>query len=449
MEVDVIHWSSDDCAEGALFSDAFWDLICRDYWERKPVVIKGAVPPGAITLAQLFRGALSCGRRRRLGDRFLPLHILVDHAEQIANWVDLSPGDADATFPDYVERLQAAFPGRHVGVMLQHYQRYDARWYELVRRALVGLYSRVGISRAGADTTVFAGANRFTASGIHKDTAGAFALVIEGRKKLLVWPDSQFPQDPHFTPSLHEQYARQAVSLVGEPGDVLYWPSSYWHLAEGNGHLCVTLNIQVYLETSSPFFPSGPIALRDVCFDALTELIRSMRWQDFRAQQPFEPQASEVVLAGDHLAALDRLERSVIEGDLRLRLSRRWLSHLTGMGLRAPDAGPPAELQAMTKVRIPHPALPLRHERVGDRTLVVSGAGHSMVALANPRLLQLLAELNRGEALEVAELSRRYSGRARDGALAFEMTADDVARLLAQLTSWGAIEEVEEGAKQC
>jgi ribosomal protein L16 Arg81 hydroxylase len=57
-------------------------------------------------------------------------------------------------------------------------------------------------------------------------------FVIDGRKRILGWPDAYMRRqkaDPTYTLD-YRRYRKDAIVLEGAPGDVLYFPSDYWHI---------------------------------------------------------------------------------------------------------------------------------------------------------------------------------------------------------------------------
>src|SRR5207245_3009425 len=99
-----------------------------------------------------------------------------------------------------------------------------------------------------ADVELFVSNNRLTPFGIHRDPASNFTLVVQGRKRMRLWPEAFFTRRPPMDAESYAAHLGQALTLEGEPGDLLYWPSSYWHVAESDGDLSVTMNICLYLE---------------------------------------------------------------------------------------------------------------------------------------------------------------------------------------------------------
>lgn len=81
-------------------------------------------------------------------------------------------------------------------------------------------------------------------TGIHKDTQEIIAFVIHGKKRILAWPFDYFLSrveglghgDRYFNRRLDvdpRKYRKDAIVLDAQAGDVIYWPSDYWHVAEG------------------------------------------------------------------------------------------------------------------------------------------------------------------------------------------------------------------------
>src|SRR6185436_729100 len=44
------------------------------------------------------------------------------------------------------------------------------------------------------------------------------------------------------------RYNAASVVLQGKPGDVIYWPSSYWHVGEDAGGLSVAISLALFME---------------------------------------------------------------------------------------------------------------------------------------------------------------------------------------------------------
>lgn len=84
------------------------------------------------------------------------------------------------------------------------------------------------------------------------------AAVIRGPKRMLVWPyeallehvsdpDTDLRYEGWDLDELDPAGLRgQATVLDGDSGDLLYWPASYWHVAEADERqLSLTLNLSV------------------------------------------------------------------------------------------------------------------------------------------------------------------------------------------------------------
>ncbi len=70
-----------------------------------------------------------------------------------------------------------------------------------------------------------------------------------GKKKFRLW-------DPEFVDNIqalqdafsYEAYKKHSQVLLAKPGDVTYWPSTYWHIAESDGSFSATWSLGVWVD---------------------------------------------------------------------------------------------------------------------------------------------------------------------------------------------------------
>jgi len=48
----------------------------------------------------------------------------------------------------------------------------------------------------------------------------------------------------------YSAYRDDAIVIEGRPGDVFYWPAEYWHVAESDGELCVSIGLGLFREAT-------------------------------------------------------------------------------------------------------------------------------------------------------------------------------------------------------
>ena len=75
----------------------------------------------------------------------------------------------------------------------------------------------------------------------------SFCFVIDEKKRIRSWPGAAFPSSSPVTgPSKYMRFLGRSICLEGKPGDIIYWPSSYWHVAESGGWFGSSLSLGLY-----------------------------------------------------------------------------------------------------------------------------------------------------------------------------------------------------------
>ncbi|RKG91000.1 hypothetical protein D7W82_02150 [Corallococcus sp. CA049B] len=243
--------------EKTALTAAFWDDFARDYWKKRSVVFKGVVPKDLLTgldVLETFGGYVTHSMGQGAGAA--PSRQRGGHVRLFVEGRQIGPTEQLKFMPrgdglsGYIQELNATFDGARVGIILNDVELYNARLGVLLRELLAPLISRVGIPARNVESTIFAGDYDVTPFGIHKDdSADVLTLVIEGRKRMLVWPEAYFDEHPERLQQLQAGNAaiplfeKDATELIAEPGDVMYWPGSAYHVATGTGGVVATCAI--------------------------------------------------------------------------------------------------------------------------------------------------------------------------------------------------------------
>jgi hypothetical protein len=173
----------------------------------------------------------------------------------------LLPRAEDRGLEPYSARLRAALGGEDALFEMANLQRFAPGIWRRTRAFLAGLLAEVGLPGQKSDLDVFLGDYRMTPFGIHRDRASNFSVVVAGRKRFLLWPQGYFEargvrlnrSSPFEALDSREvePYLADATVLEGAPGDVVYWPSSYWHVAHSDG-FAATISVALYVRGPLP-----------------------------------------------------------------------------------------------------------------------------------------------------------------------------------------------------
>jgi hypothetical protein len=226
-------------------SARFGTRFAKQYWENQPLVLKHPFAAPITTTAQIFRVIVEVrdelGRAQKRYLRFF-----VDDEIHRSGVKRNLPRPTDGNFKGYRERIRQSLNGARFGLVVVDYPEFDARIRTRIRKFLRTLQRLVRLD-VQSKTLLFLGDYERTPVGIHKDPHGTFVFVVEGRKRFRAWPSAFFPDAEKITGELrYRRFLAGAITLEGAAGDLIYWPSSYWHIGEAMGNFSISLNVGVF-----------------------------------------------------------------------------------------------------------------------------------------------------------------------------------------------------------
>ncbi len=165
------------------------------------------------------------------------------------------PGASDQNLRGYFDRCHKRLRGHPFGVNIHRLQVSNPDVWLRFRAFAAGLNNSLGRIPSGKwEVDSFVGTYRATPFGIHRDPASVFAFCIMGRRRYAFWPEGRFdPRDEAVrTPDLRriEEQLDDAIIIDAEPGDIVYWPSSYWHVALSEGQPSAVVQLSAYFGVS-------------------------------------------------------------------------------------------------------------------------------------------------------------------------------------------------------
>jgi 50S ribosomal protein L16 3-hydroxylase len=381
-----------DAASTPSFSlgKSFWRAFTKTYWGRKPTIIRAPFPMPIATPDDVFRGLVAV--RRRLGEPRDDLDLSIEGSRIVLDLERWLPRGDDASLAGYHARLKRDGAGEQLAMLVNEFQD-ELGWtfYTRLRQFLHGLYEIAG-APPHAEVDVFLGNYLRTPLGVHRDEADVFCFVVEGKKQFRLWPKEAFrSSSPRYGPGPYTKYMDGSFCLAGDPGDILYWPSSYWHVAESDGRLGSSLTLGLYHGYS--------------VFVALTRSIGE--WyreiggdeRDPVGSLPFSNSRVPAELASTAQRAEGR------PGRLTERLMRTWMERITGYGFdRIPRPRGRATLEMSRAVRA-NPISPILHWRYnGD--MVIAANGRSIAVTYDNEIVKMLGRVSRGSVCPLAELQK-------------------------------------------
>jgi len=413
-------------------SPEFWSDFSASHWEKAPLLLHQPFGGLFADPAEVFAAVVRACDRFREGES-VRLRLFGHQGLVVGDLDRLLPAGSDAGFPAYGQRVTRELQSPTFTFVANYLHVHDSRLWNSVRRFLAGLYAQVGLPADHADVDVFASTNALTPFGIHRDPASNFTLVLQGRKTMRLWPQESFARRPPMDAESFAAHRAHALTLEGEAGDLLYWPSGYWHVADSDGDLSVTLNVSLYLDATADA-PGSPAV--ELVSQRARELVRR-RLQAGPAAPTYPAslrhgQEDATPLPRPIVEAIQAFEELGRDGSLAKDALGVWLNRLTASGFnKVPAALPPAALLDDDEVSLDSGFPVLWHEIGGE--IAISGNGRTIFwPRDRANVVGLIERLNRGDRLRVGSLVEELaSTRAEASALR---------TLLGILSSWHCVE---------
>lgn len=424
-------------AAGVALPSGFWAHFVEHYWEKEPFVIRQPFGAPFPTTAETFRGLVQTGDQYRAGHGHDPTAFYLENALLIADVGPRVPAADDGSIAGYAERMRRELDGRRFGLVIDNFHVQDAALWLRLRRFLRGLFEFTGIPGWKVKSTLFLGNYKKTPAGLHHGSAGDLMFVVEGVKRIRVWPREFFlnRKDAAFTHD-YEQYLDDSILLEGRAGDILYWPPGYWHIGESAGEE-VSVGLSVAFFTK--FRPAAD--LLNHAAGMLEERLESVGLVNSGLCYPHAHQDSLASIR--EMAELTtRALRGVSQTrKLKQALQATALNRLTGLGFT--EVPPPAPLKALhdDDIVCGQPDYPILWLPAPGDELICSASGHAFRLTAHPKIISLLERLNSGAASSVQHLLEEHAGSVQVNGLEFTATTGEVRALLEKLYGLRAIND--------
>jgi hypothetical protein len=424
---------------GLALPRGLWTRIASRFWGRAPFVVSAPFGDALPTSQDLFRIAVDAS------DAGAPVRLYEErprasvsgatYASLIQAPHEELPRADDASFSAYRRRFRREHGGIHFGLVVDNLIEHSWDLWHRMRPFLPPLYEAVGIPMGGGLLDLWCGDYLNTPFGIHKDAQHVFTFVIDGTKRFYLWPFEYFArrrdlhddarEDPLtllHTPAEYAHAVRDAIEVEAKPGDLIYWPPSYWHVAKGSGAFAMTL---------AWGFLTAPNAVE-----------RSLSRLPGEAPSRMRVRAREVGRAGEAPLPAALARRIKDAGLVRSRRAARrdaglaWLRFVTGLGVLKMPASLPFALLSDDAIVRGAPDTPVAWTALARNEYAIGANGHAMAITADPsilaRVLDVLRRINRGVPVAVATLLAPFRGR--------HLASRDVVRdLLRVLGSWRAL----------
>jgi len=369
----------------------FWSRFPMDLWEKQSFVLD-EVPhfswiEDSNCLFKLTTEIVSNERSNPMDLRFIVTQEGRNYEVETGNQVnpDSLPQPKDNSFEQYNERLRKSFAKGVSGysLVLNNVLKSEPRVWLGVRNFLKGFCEKVGLPSGGVSAGIMIGQYPRTPFGVHMDE-GRSALIfpVVGQKKYRFWGEDYVKTHPELNEAVsYEKHEAESTCLIANPGEVVYWPSTAYHIAEEGEKFTAMFSVGVF-KSRKPEHPAS------------------------YAIDPNNLQASAGHLP-DYIERLVRSSQAPTAQSLD-SATRHWLELVTRLGIKFPIPRRYSPLNGGA-LKIADREFPIVTAALTGGECCIAANGHSIIS-NSPECVEIVRRLNSGEEISIENLSKEQEG---------------------------------------
>jgi hypothetical protein len=381
---------------------ASWDGFVSEFYEQRPCVLDlaklGGPPFEEAQALDSIRIAFDRDHGHRLhSSKERRIHLNNISVDEPFIGKDLLPRPGD-DFGRFIERYFSKLKAEDLTVVLHNCHHYAPSIYKAARAFLLPLQHRVGIPSGFVGTDMFAGKYRTNPKGLHKDTGAVFMFPLINEKTMAVWPwehfSAQAPDSRYVNASVkvaYEEHLPSATMLTAQPGQAIYFPSHWWHLAYSDTLApTLALNITWYMPTTA----------RDFLLPVVERALRSpdlqMRFDHMPLHRAGSYDEAGIVLPSPIAEFMETLDRSFKYYVLQRASSGGFLSGSRGASSNYTEA---------SSVRLVDSDFQISCISQEDGALALIAEGQVLRTQHSAHVVEVVRRLNDGVVMNTASLA--------------------------------------------
>ena len=314
----------------------FMKRFARENWERKPLLMKN-IESDLLQLDdnEVFKLVIKAADRSRKDRKLLGFKFYVNGIRSSdVETLYVLPRKSDKTFVGYNERMERMY--QDYCLVCDELLQVNRDKQDLLIEFTRQLYQHVGFPNRFTEMGLYLCNYRKTPIGVHRDPCGVFSFPVVGKKTFRAWTSSYVSEHPELEQSFrYAKHKAHSQVLTADTRDMIYWPSSAWHIAESDGSFSATWSLGVWIDR-----PTSEV-VTETLMKIFTENFDSDAHKMLKSGTVFENEKSAVVNSNGEIrdlpdafvqsiSAIKRMTREELETAFRVS----WMSRLAKGGLK-------------------------------------------------------------------------------------------------------------------
>lgn len=396
----------------------FWRIFAKNNWEKKPLSVKNVQSSlQEISADEIFDLLVLYSDRCRKLYNPEGFKFYIDGFKAGAEDVlQILPEKEDGSLMGYHSRMEKLFPD--YCLVCDELLTVNQKKQHLLTNFTNELYRHVGFPNRFSEMGLYLGNYRKTPFGVHVDSCGVFSFPVVGLKKFRLWSPAFVKRNPALDRAFkYDKYKKNSLLLKAGPGDMTYWPSSAWHIAESDGAFSATWSLGVWVDRPHKELLSESLeTLLDQKGGALTAAT-SIQFKSLHSD------AGEVTDLPESYNKSIELIKNLSAEELQETFLKSWMKHISLQGFKTlPQSNFKVSMRSRIQLRNPNSLVLWQQGLTSKGKTFFSFGGTLVESKGSAGLLKLIKALNAGEICLVSSFLK--GAKQKQGLMCLQALAD-------------------------
>lgn len=367
-----------------------WPTFFSTYWLKKPVLFKNPFSKPIMSKGDVFnvlkryQADLAQHKKRQVIVYDQDRSAINGYHTSIRNNLGvhkLLPSEADISFEEFDYRMTSSERYKEYCIYIQEANSDQFLW-DKTRELLHTIHQHLPLSPHKVTCDLFIGNYAKTNFGAHRDPLNNMMFMVFGSRTMLLWDDEVWfeelgnPRDFSHVVLDYEHFREAAITVNVEEGDMLYWPSSAWHVGENHGELSTSFNVDFFCEKMDSDILSDEI-LKETLSKAVKNIAREIYAEKEKISEPMVSGHAKTSLPDAYEQMVNEFKQRFESRPISNELTSRWLKKNTSFGQIKPAQKRQGTIDEQTKLRFDQ-RFPVLYSII-DRDILISHSGHVLV----------------------------------------------------------------------
>ncbi len=370
----------------------FWSHFSQTAWQKKAMAYKNLHSPmQQIDQDRVFQMLVDYSqicRQRNTAEGF-KLYLEGERQHEL-DTLQFLPLKKDKSLLGYHQRMEKLFPD--YCLVCDELLQVSRDSLQGLTEFTEGLYQQIGFPNRFSELGLYLGNYKKTPFGVHIDGCGVFSFPVVGTKKFRLWSPQYVKKNPDLIEAhQYDEFKKHSQVLIAKPGDMTYWPSQAWHIAESDGSFNATWSLGVWVDLSH----------EEIMIQTLRPLLNKklgpFAGSKTTAFRSIHQKSGQMTSLPSSYQRMISILKNLSQAEIHDQFLMSWMATTSRQGLKNfPKVQSPQKLNAHSILKNILPSSILWTKLTDQKTHCFAFAGQIFLQRASIKFLKLIEDLNSG-----------------------------------------------------